>query len=235
MLKSFEDIIIAKIKQGFEKEQIRTDQAKVLNSQSQYVFPGGGEFFMKNPVYNRNGDLVVDLNFETPEIAIEYDFRLAVDTSVYKHITKPWVKLESDQDGAQLIFVATKDQATQFMTDNGNLIVVTPKPNEPGKMSFAKYSLFLPGPTDSRKKLFFVKLNVFEKVTGKKTKKPEEGIKLEFATTGSLFEFKASKSHADSAWQPTFVLSEDTEPKIQLYTGKREDAKDKFFLLNAKY
>lgn len=218
----------------FNTEQIRTDQLSILNSQSQYVFPGGGDFFMKNPVYNRHGDLVVDLNYEIPDMAIEYDFRLTVDTKTYSQIKSPWVKLESSNDGTQLILVPTKDQASLFTIDNGDLVVVKEQQKGRSKVEFLKFSLTLPGPVETQKKLIFVAEKVFNDIVGHK--KSNLGVKLDFATTGSLFEFMVTKKgHGDHEWHPTFVLSDEAEPKIQLYTGKREDAKDKFFLLDAVY
>ncbi|KAF2668115.1 hypothetical protein BT63DRAFT_415616 [Microthyrium microscopicum] len=217
---------------GFQEEQIRKMKETDLNSQSPYVFPGGGDFFMKNPVFNALGDLIMDLNYEAPAIPIEYDFRLSVDTNTYKQITKPWVKMESNNDGTQLVLVPSKEQASRFILDNGDLVVVEEKKDEKNeaKFVFVKLSLLLPGTSDTKKKLIFMATAAWQDITTKRKK--ELGRKLDFATTGSLFEFK---EHDHNDWHPTFVLSDETEPKIQLYTGKREDAMDKFFLLNPIY
>ncbi|TFK81377.1 hypothetical protein K466DRAFT_667154 [Polyporus arcularius HHB13444] len=40
------------------------DVAEAFKNHSQFVFPGGGEFFMKDPVFNDDGDVVIGLTYK---------------------------------------------------------------------------------------------------------------------------------------------------------------------------
>ena len=37
---------------------------QALNGQQNFVFPGGGTFTMKDPVFNKEGNLLIGLNYK---------------------------------------------------------------------------------------------------------------------------------------------------------------------------
>ena len=47
-----------------EKLDLATDVAEAFETHSQFVFPGGGTFFMKDPQFNEDGDVVVGLTYK---------------------------------------------------------------------------------------------------------------------------------------------------------------------------
>ncbi|KAG6853601.1 hypothetical protein C0991_002924 [Blastosporella zonata] len=65
---SKEDKIAEKVKQVMEKEMKKENLAATIASliqgQNCFVFPGGGTFFIKNPVFNERGDLLVGLSYK---------------------------------------------------------------------------------------------------------------------------------------------------------------------------
>ena len=52
------------LKRVDDENTLLTDVAEGLKTQSQFVFPGGGTFFMKDPKYNSYGDLTVTLQYK---------------------------------------------------------------------------------------------------------------------------------------------------------------------------
>ena len=64
-----------KLKAGMQASISYDDLQKgltaALNGQSQFVFPGGGVFEMKNPVFSKGGDLLVELAYVSKPFEVD--------------------------------------------------------------------------------------------------------------------------------------------------------------------
>lgn len=56
--------MVASIKDGMQTDQWESDLEKALNGVNHFVFPAGGVFFMKNPLFNAEGDLLTELTYK---------------------------------------------------------------------------------------------------------------------------------------------------------------------------
>lgn len=59
-----QEIIKNLVTDNFQKSDLGTQIAHELRTQSQFVFPGGGTFFMKAPKFTSDGDLRVWLSYK---------------------------------------------------------------------------------------------------------------------------------------------------------------------------
>ncbi|KAJ7430439.1 hypothetical protein B0H11DRAFT_942815 [Mycena galericulata] len=53
-----------RIKDGLSSGTLEQDVKDAFKHQAQFIFPGGGTFFMKDPVFNESGDIVVGLEYK---------------------------------------------------------------------------------------------------------------------------------------------------------------------------
>ncbi|KAJ7730379.1 hypothetical protein DFH07DRAFT_969201 [Mycena maculata] len=53
-----------RIKDGLSSNTLEQDVKDAFKHQAQFVFPGGGTFFMKDPAFNESGDIVVGLEYK---------------------------------------------------------------------------------------------------------------------------------------------------------------------------
>ena len=55
------------IRQAIAKRMIKNIEQRIenaLNHVNTFVFPGGRQFFMRNPAFNKNNDLLLELEYK---------------------------------------------------------------------------------------------------------------------------------------------------------------------------
>ena len=222
------------IKSGFHSDDFKSSLETLLNTQSKFIFLAGAEFFMSNPVFDNNGDILVELSYKTKDIAIEDIFLLRADNSADTTVHGHWLKVQNDSDDTPAILVADKTQATKFQVDDGDLVV--DKASKPeGPRSLVKLTTATKDTCD----FVFVTETTFDArlpepkpkkaAAGADRNKPEFG-KLECNTTGSLFvygwDLSAVGDDSGTEYKPSFTLERERKERVQLYLGSRQHAGD---------
>ena len=198
---------------------LRSDISKAVNQQSSFVFPGAGDYYMKNARFNGSGDLLLEMSFIQKAIAIDEDFYLQVSAPVISDLNKKWLKVENNADNSTVILVSDKNNATLFQLDDGNLVV-----DQQG-LATGSRSITRPAPDEDLAEIFFVTSETFEKGI-------KESEKLEFSTTGSKFDY----SFGEKVWWATFTLDNESSTRVQFFKGDPDyPGSKKVFVVNAVY
>jgi len=214
------------LKSGVDMGKIQTELTDALNGQSKFVFPGGGDFFMKNPKFNTTGDLLIDLSYVQKEIAVDDDFHLQVSAPGVAGTDGQWLKVSDTADNnSTVVLVATQQEATLFQIDNGNLVI--DQAGLPKGLRASTKSAAAPAKVQD---LVFVSGDTFDKI--------DASGKLECSTTGSKFSYSldSTTAHWSANWYGTFALDVETKSRVLLFKGKVKDAAPlAVFSLNAIY
>ncbi|KAF4445533.1 hypothetical protein F53441_10730 [Fusarium austroafricanum] len=210
---------------GINMTDIETELKSALTGQSKYIFPGAGDFFMKNARFNKEGDLLIELGYITKEIAIDERFRLQVrsgDTAT----NMQWLKVESDQDNSALRLVSRKEEATVFQVDDGNLVVDQGE-NATGSVAIARE---INPPSYQAQDIVFMTQATNDQSREGESKddfeKRRVDEKLEVSRTGSGFSFSTEKGKMNDKpfWMGTFTLDVETHSRVQLFLGDPQDS-----------
>ncbi|KAM0228549.1 hypothetical protein ACHAPO_010626 [Fusarium lateritium] len=172
---------------------IKNSVSEVLNSKSKFVFPGAGEFALRDPKFSQRGDVMATLQLEGQGIAIDDDFHLQVsadDGFINEDFIGKWLKVAYAGDNARLVLVDSQSQATLFQISDGNLVVdIEGRP--------AGQRALTQNPESETAKAQDLYFNT------PKTKPASPGIKLEFLTTGSKLLFSTDQGRH---WRSRFIL-----------------------------
>jgi hypothetical protein len=211
--------------QGINTTSIEAELKTALTGQSKFVFPGAGDFSMKDAKFNKRGDLLINLSFMTKEIAIDEHFHLQV-SSTDDTLKNQWVKVESDNDNSALKLVGTQQEASLFQVDNGNLVV-----DQAGAPSGSVAITRTLDPANERTVDF-----VFMTQATNDSMKPGESDddfaarriaeKVEVSRTGDSFSYSVEKGkwRDNKFWMATYALDAETKSKVQLYVGDPADS-----------
>ena len=188
---------------------IKRDMANTLNGQSKLVFPGGGDFFMKNPKFNNAGDLLMELSFVAKEIVVDDDFHLQVSAPGHIQLNGSWLAAADD---GRVAFVSDQKSATLFQIDDGILVI-----DQAGR------------PTGSRALNVTMEsisevqdIALFDPESFKELiRTPAHAVPLEVSTTGSQFTYSID---GGLIWRGDFVLAAgETEKRLQLFMGDTDE------------
>lgn len=199
------------MQQGFRLTNYQDDLQKALNGQSSFVFPGAGDFELKNAIFNTEGDLLIELSYMSKTIAIDDDFHLQVSAPKHPEIHGHWLKVvSSDQDDSTVILVEKHSEATLLQLDGGDLAIDVSGFPEGSRSITCQPS----ASKDVVRPLRFVTPDTFEQQKGTG--------KIEFSITGSSFAF-ALDSGFDT-WYSTFCTPDALGKDVQLFTGDSDEA-----------
>ncbi|CAN9209250.1 hypothetical protein J4E82_008804 [Alternaria postmessia] len=221
---SFENAAKNTMTQGIDTTNIASDLKTSLAGQSKFVFPGAGDFFMKDAKFNKRGDLLINLSFIAKEIAIDEHFYLQV-SSTDESLKSKWIKVNNDQDDSPLRLVGTQQEATLFQVDNGNLVV--DKDGSPtGSVAITR--ALVPANDRTVDLLFVTQATNDSKKAGESdddfaARRIAE--KVEVSRTGDSFSYSVEKGkwRDNKFWMATYALDYETKSKVQLYVGDPKD------------
>ncbi|KAF5253730.1 hypothetical protein FANTH_1422 [Fusarium anthophilum] len=122
-MRVFEKKTQESVTEALAKRDFTKSLSAILNDRSKFVFPGAGEFAMREPKFNDSGDLQLDLSFKGDGIVIDDTFHLIVnaeDTSPHRK----WVKVVTTDDHAwKAVLVESQSEGTEFQLSDGNLVI----------------------------------------------------------------------------------------------------------------
>ncbi|KAF5026752.1 hypothetical protein F66182_1171 [Fusarium sp. NRRL 66182] len=204
---SYENAATTALKSGVDISSIKQDLTDALNNQAKFVFPGAGDFFMKNPTYNQQGDLLVNLSYIQKEIAIDDVFHLQVAPGAGS-LGGKWLKVDGSVDGSPLVMVDTQAEATAFQVDNGNLVI-----DQDHLPTGLRAETAPTAETDKVQSLAFVTAGTFDRLDYKQ--------QLQCSVTGSNFAYSLDQA---ANWISNFALDTETEKHVCLFKGDTDDA-----------
>ncbi|KAF4436824.1 hypothetical protein FACUT_6093 [Fusarium acutatum] len=122
-MKVFEKKTEESVMEALAKRDFTKDLSAILNDRSKFIFPGAGEFAMREPKFNDRGDLQLDLRFEGAEIVVDDTFHLIVNAEDTPPHRK-WVKVVAvNAKRWKAVLVEKQSEGTEFQLSDGNLVV----------------------------------------------------------------------------------------------------------------
>ena len=203
---SYETTAMDALKGGADLSSIQNSLKGALSGQSRFVFPGGGDFYMKNTKFNNRGDLLIELSYIAKAIEVDFDFHLQVSAPELPEVNGKWLKVSTTSTESNPVnLVADQKDATVFQIDNGDLVV-----DQSGFPTGSRAITKVLGSNSKVQDLLLVTQDAFDK--------SQEKEKLECSMTGSKFAY-ALDGGTSNIWYGTFALDPETETKLQLFTG----------------
>lgn len=122
-MKDFEKKTEEAVKEALAKRDFTKDLSAVLNDKSKFIFPGAGEFAMREPKFNNQGDLQLGLTLKGEDILVDDTFHLVVNAEGLTHHGR-WVQVVPSDGGAwKAVLVNTQAEGTEFQISDGYLVV----------------------------------------------------------------------------------------------------------------
>ncbi|CVK92025.1 uncharacterized protein FMAN_07042 [Fusarium mangiferae] len=206
-MREFEKKTEESVTEALAKRDFTKDLSAILNDRSKFVFPGAGEFAMREPKFNDRGDLQLDLRFKGDEIVVDNTFHLIVNAEGLPY-HKQWVKVVTiDTQTWKAVLVKDQWEGTEFQLSDGNLVVdVEGMPSGPRAR-----------PEDSESESVMRQV-VFDSL---------DGVKCEFSITGSEVTFSRNDGRT---WNRRFYIKDGSLGFLFGEPGPYDEDADQFML-----
>ena len=201
LIEKYQQDTINTIKSRLDVAGIQSQLSSVLSGKGTFVFPGAGDFAMRDPVFTLNGDLLVTLQLVAGQLIIDDDFHLRV-AAPGQASDGQWVKVAKDGNAADFLLVASQSQASLFQTDDGKLTVDVQGLPTGQRASVGPANAPAPGQMYTLQDVFFDTPDMAKT-------RPQT---IDFYTTGSGIFYSVDGKY----WWNRFVLEDQ---KLRLFLG----------------
>ncbi|KAF4499694.1 hypothetical protein FAGAP_4145 [Fusarium agapanthi] len=188
------------VKAALAKRELTKDLSEILNDKSKFVFPGAGEFAMREPKFNAQGDLQLDLTLKSEDIIVDDTFHLIVNAKGSEPHEK-WLKLETREENTwRAVLVKDQAEGTEFQISDGNLVMDIKGLPEGPRAGISNIS------SESRQRLMVFNSEEEYEDFEKEQDDAKKRQKCEFSVTGSEVLFSRDNG---KTWHRRFYLKGD--------------------------